>query len=47
MTERRQDIMVGFVGPVGRDYEFTVSASLALRILAPSAICVLKASTKG
>lgn len=42
-----QDIMVGFVGPVGRDYEFTVSESLALRILEAGAVCVLKAASRG
>jgi uncharacterized linocin/CFP29 family protein len=37
-----QDLMAGFVGPVGRDYELTVSESLALRLLVPASVVVLK-----
>ncbi len=37
-----QDLMVGFVGPSGRDYELTVSESLALRLLQPASVVVLK-----
>jgi len=37
-----QDLMAGFVGPDGRDFTFTVSESLALRLQTPSAVCVLK-----
>ncbi len=37
-----QDLMAGFVGPSGRDYEFTVSESLALRLLQPSSVVALK-----
>jgi uncharacterized linocin/CFP29 family protein len=37
-----QDLMAGFVGPAGRDYEFTVSESLALRLLQPASVVVLK-----
>jgi len=37
-----QDLAPGFVGPAGRSYEFTVSESLALRLLVPEAVCVLK-----
>jgi uncharacterized linocin/CFP29 family protein len=37
-----QDLMAGFVGPIGRDYEMTVSESLALRLLQPASVVVLK-----
>jgi uncharacterized linocin/CFP29 family protein len=37
-----QDLMTSFVGPSGREYEFTVSESLALRLAEPAAVCVLK-----
>jgi uncharacterized linocin/CFP29 family protein len=37
-----QDLMTSFVGPSGRDYEFTVSESLALRLVEPRSVCVLK-----
>ncbi len=37
-----QDLMTSFVGPSGRDYEFAVSESLALRLVEPAAVCVLK-----
>jgi uncharacterized linocin/CFP29 family protein len=37
-----QDLAVGFVGPRDREYELTVSESLALRLIEPAAVCVLK-----
>jgi uncharacterized linocin/CFP29 family protein len=37
-----QDLMTSFVGPTGRDYEFAVSESLALRLSKPAAVCILK-----
>lgn len=37
-----QDLATSFVGPSGREYEFTVSESLALRLAEPRAVCVLK-----
>lgn len=37
-----QDLAAGFVGPMGQHYEFTISESLALRLLAPASVCVLK-----
>jgi uncharacterized linocin/CFP29 family protein len=37
-----QDLMTGFVGPSGRNYELVVSESLALRLAEPAAVCVLK-----
>jgi uncharacterized linocin/CFP29 family protein len=37
-----QDLLTSFVGPSGRDLEFAVSESLALRITAPEAICILQ-----
>ncbi|MFW6164397.1 MAG: family 1 encapsulin nanocompartment shell protein [Planctomycetota bacterium] len=37
-----QDIKVGFIGPADGDYEFTVSETLALRLVVPEAVCVLK-----
>lgn len=37
-----QDLMTGFVGPAGPNYEFTVSESVALRLLQPAAVCVLQ-----
>jgi uncharacterized linocin/CFP29 family protein len=36
-----QDLMTGFVGPVGTMYEFFVSESLTLKILQPRSICVM------
>ncbi|AGB03769.1 family 1 encapsulin nanocompartment shell protein [Methanoregula formicica] len=36
-----QDMSIGFVGPAGDAYEFSISESLALFIRAPEAICVL------
>jgi len=35
--------MAGFVGPVARDYEFSVSETVALRLVEPGVVCVLKA----
>lgn len=37
-----QDLTAGFVGPQGTDYEFTLSETVALRLLQPAAVCVLK-----
>ncbi len=37
-----QDILTSFVGPAGRDYELLVSESVALRLVEPAAVCVLK-----
>jgi uncharacterized linocin/CFP29 family protein len=37
-----QDILTSFVGPDGRDLEFAISESLALRVTEPSAICILQ-----
>ncbi len=37
-----QDLTAGFVGPAGADYEFTVAETVALRLLQPAAVCVLK-----
>lgn len=37
-----QDMQVGFIGPAGKDMEFTISESLALKIMAPASICVLE-----
>ncbi|MBN2209571.1 MAG: bacteriocin family protein [Candidatus Coatesbacteria bacterium] len=37
-----QDLMTGFVGPSGGDYEFTLSETLTLIVRQPGAICVLK-----
>ncbi len=36
-----QDMSIGFNGPAGDAYEFSISESLALLIRAPEAICVL------
>jgi len=41
-----QDMMVGFVGPAGMEYEFVVCESLAPRVLVPQAVCVLQPSAK-
>jgi|YNPNPStandDraft_1061719.scaffolds.fasta_scaffold00012_42 uncharacterized linocin/CFP29 family protein len=38
-----QDMMTGFIGPDNGDYKLTISESLALRLRAPSAVCVLTA----
>jgi len=37
-----QDLMAGFVGPAGGEYEFSVTETLALWIRQPQAVCVLK-----
>ena len=37
-----QDLMTGFIGPVGNDYELSMSETIALRLLQPKAVCVLK-----
>lgn len=37
-----QDMSVGFIGPAGNEFEFSISESLALRILAPESVLVLK-----
>jgi uncharacterized linocin/CFP29 family protein len=37
-----QDMAAGFVGPDGTCYELTVSESIALRIMAPASVLVLK-----
>jgi uncharacterized linocin/CFP29 family protein len=37
-----QDMSIGFIGPVGAEYEFSISESLALRVRHPGAICVLQ-----
>lgn len=36
-----QDLTAGFEGPSGRDYVFTISESLTLRLMVPEAVCVL------
>lgn len=40
-----QDLSVGFEGPSGRDFIFTLSESLALRLIMPSSVCVLEGAT--
>ncbi len=37
-----QDLLTGFIGPADGDYEFTLSETVALRLQAPEAVCVLK-----
>lgn len=37
-----QDLMTGFVGPAGGQYEFSISETLALWVKQPQAVCVLK-----
>lgn len=37
-----QDLMAGFVGPAGGDYEFALSETVTLIVRKPEAICVLK-----
>ena len=37
-----QDLMTGFTGPTGSEYGFTVSESIALWLMQPGAICILK-----
>ena len=36
-----QDLIAGFEGPSGRDYVFTLSETVALRLNIPSSVCVL------
>jgi uncharacterized linocin/CFP29 family protein len=36
-----QDLMAGFEGPSARDYVFTLSETLALRLIVPKSVCVL------
>ena len=38
-----QDLMTGFVGPVTGGYEFSITESFILRMLAPEAFCIMKA----
>jgi len=37
-----QDLLAGFIGPSGGDYEFMISESVTLRLRQPAAICALK-----
>jgi len=37
-----QDLTVDFEGPVGRDFRFTLSESIALRVTVPQSVCVLE-----
>jgi uncharacterized linocin/CFP29 family protein len=37
-----QDMTIGFIGPAGDKIEFSISETLALRVLRPQAISVLK-----
>lgn len=37
-----QDLSAGFIGPAGREFEFFLQESLALRLQAPASVCVLK-----
>lgn len=37
-----QDLVTSYVGPSGRDYGFVVSETVALRLRAPEALCVLR-----
>jgi uncharacterized linocin/CFP29 family protein len=37
-----QDLMTAFIGPSESNYEFNLSETLTLRLLQPSAVCVLK-----
>jgi len=41
-----QDLMTAFVGPAETSYEFAITESLALRILVPGSICILKPALK-
>ena len=41
-----QDLMTGFLGPSEAGYELVVSESLALRLVEPRAVCVLKEARK-
>lgn len=37
-----QDLMTAYVGPSGHDYNFVVFETVALRLLRPESVCVLK-----
>ncbi|MDR0308054.1 MAG: bacteriocin family protein [Chitinispirillales bacterium] len=37
-----QDLMTGFEGPSGRDYQFVLSESVSLRVVIPNSICILE-----
>jgi len=37
-----QDMSVGFVGPQGKEVEFSISESITPLIIEPGAICILK-----
>jgi uncharacterized linocin/CFP29 family protein len=37
-----QDLSIGFIGPVGDKFEFSMTESLALRVRQPQAVCVLE-----
>lgn len=37
-----QDLMAGFEGPSQRDYIFTVSETVALRLIVPESVCILQ-----
>jgi len=39
-----QDLSTGFEGPEGRDYVFTLSETVALRLTVPQSVCVLQAA---
>lgn len=39
-----QDLMAGFVGPSGHEFDFVVFESLALRLIRPESVCVLRKS---
>ena len=41
LTQLNVDMSVGFNGPAGDAFEFSISESLALLIRAPEAVCVL------
>ncbi|MCL2688264.1 MAG: bacteriocin family protein [Chitinispirillia bacterium] len=37
-----QDLAAGFEGPSGRDFVFTLSESVSLRVVVPQAVCVME-----
>lgn len=37
-----QDLVAGFIGPAGKDMEFFLQETLALRLQAPGAVCILR-----
>lgn len=39
-----QDLMTGYVGPSGHEYNFVIFETVALRLLNPESVCVLKIS---